>query len=66
MLPLPDFVPRDKLFGEEVLAPMHEASSYLLAAIVGLHVAAAFKHQFVDRDHLMARMWPWWPTQRRA
>jgi len=66
VLPLPDFVPRDKLFGEEVLAPLHEASSYLLAAIVCVHVAAAFKHQFVDRDHLMARMWPWWPTQRRA
>jgi len=66
VLPLPDFVPRDKPFGEEVLAPLHEASSYLLAAIVGVHVAAAFKHQFVDRDHLMARMWPWWPTQGRA
>ena len=65
-LPLPDFVPRNKLFGEEVLAPLHQASSYLLAGIVALHVAAACKHQFVDRDHLMARMWPWWPTRRRA
>jgi len=66
VLPLPDFVPRDKPFGEEVLAPLHQASSYLLAAIVCVHVAAAFKHQFVDGDHLMARMWPWWPTRRRA
>ncbi len=65
-LPLPDFVPRNKPFGEEVLAPLHQASSYLLAAIVVVHVAAAFKHQFVDRDHLMARMWPWWPTRSRA
>jgi cytochrome b561 len=66
VLPLPDFVPRDKPFGEEVLAPLHQASSYLLAAIVCVHVAAAFKHQLVDRDHLMARMWPWWPTRRSA
>ena len=65
-LPLPDFVPRNKPFGEEVLVPLHQAASYLLAAIVVLHVAAAFKHQFVDRDRLLARMWPWWPTQRSA
>jgi cytochrome b561 len=64
-LPLPDFVPRDKLFGEEVLAPLHEVASYLLAAIVVVHVAAAMKHQFIDGDHLLARMWPWWPTRSR-
>jgi cytochrome b561 len=62
-LPLPDFVPRNKSFGDEVLRPLHEVASYLLAAIVVVHVAAAFKHQFVDRDHLLARMWPWWPTR---
>ena len=66
MLPLPDFVPRDKPFGEEVLKPLHEVSSYLLATIVVLHVAAALKHHFVDRDHLLARMWPWWPTRSRT
>lgn len=64
-LPLPDFVPRDKPFGDDVLRPLHEVASYLLAAIVVLHVAAAFKHEFVDRDHLFARMWPWWPTRSR-
>jgi cytochrome b561 len=64
-LPLPDFVPRNKPFGDEVLRPLHEVASYLLAAIVVLHVAAASKHQFVDRDHLLARMWPWWPTRSR-
>ena len=58
IVPLPDFVPRDKAFGEEVLKPLHEAGSYLLAAIVVVHVAAALKHELVDRDHLLARMWP--------
>jgi len=65
-LPLPDFVPRDKPFGEEVLKPLHALASYLLAAVVALHVAAAMKHQFVDRDHLLARMLPWWPTRSRT
>ena len=66
VLPLPDFVPRDKAFGEEVLKPLHEAGSYLLAAIVVVHVAAALKHELVDRDHLLARMWPRWPGRRRT
>ena len=57
-LPLPDFVPVDKPFGDEVLKPLHAFASYALAAIVVLHVAAALKHQFVDGDHLLSRMWP--------
>jgi cytochrome b561 len=65
LLPLPDLVPLNKPFGEEVLKPLHSASAYALAAIVVLHTAAALKHQFVDRDHLLARMWPWWPTRER-
>jgi cytochrome b561 len=65
-VPLPDIAPVDKALGENVLKPLHAASSYLLAAIVVLHVAAALKHQFFERDRLMARMWPWWPARRRA
>jgi len=66
VVPLPDFVPRDKPFGDDVLKPLHELTSYLLAALVVLHVAAAMKHQLVDRDRLLARMWPWWPTRSRT
>jgi cytochrome b561 len=66
VLPLPDFVPRDKALGDEIFKPLHEAGSWLLAAIVVVHVAAAFKHHFVERDGLLARMWPWWPSRRRA
>ena len=65
-LPLPDFVARDKALGDEVLKPLHEAASWLLAAIVVVHVGAAFKHHFVDRDGLLVRMWPWWPSRSRA
>jgi cytochrome b561 len=63
-LPLPDFVPRDKGLGDEVLKPLHEASSWLLAGLVAVHVAAAFKHHFIERDGLLSRMWPWWPSRR--
>jgi len=64
-LPLPDLTPLDKPFGDEVLKPLHNVSAYVLAGLVVLHTAAALKHQLVDRDGLLANMWPWWPTRRR-
>ena len=57
VLPLPDFVPVDRDLAE-ALKPWHGWLAYALAAVVVLHVAAALKHQFVDRDRLLARMWP--------
>jgi cytochrome b561 len=58
VLPLPNLVPVDKDLADHVLKPLHRLGAWTLAAAVGLHVAAAIKHQFVDRDGLMARMWP--------
>ena len=66
VVPLPDLAPRDKALADAVLKPLHQIASYALAAIVVVHIAAAFKHQFVQRDRLLARMWPWWPTRRDA
>jgi cytochrome b561 len=57
VLPLPDFVPVDKALAE-ALKPWHGWLAYTLAAVVVLHVAAALKHQWIDRDRLLARMWP--------
>lgn len=57
LLPLPDFVPVDKALAE-ALKPWHGWLAYTLAAVVVLHVAAALKHQWIDRDRLLARMWP--------
>ena len=65
VLPLPDFVPRDKALGD-VMKALHELASWILAALVLLHVAAAFKHHYLERDGLLVRMWPWWPSERRA
>jgi cytochrome b561 len=37
-----------------------------MAAAVGLHIAAALKHQFIDRDGLLARMLPFAPNKENA
>lgn len=57
VLPLPDFVPVDKALAE-VLKPWHGNVAKALAALVLLHVAAALKHHFLDRDGLLSRMTP--------
>ncbi len=58
VIPLPDFVPIDKALAEDLLRPLHAGSAFTLAGMVLLHVGASLKHQFIDRDDLMARMWP--------
>ncbi|WP_394789609.1 cytochrome b [Rhodoferax sp.] len=54
-IPLPDLVPASKELAE-TLKPLHKLAAWSLAALVVLHVAAALKHQFVDRDGLIGRM----------
>jgi cytochrome b561 len=53
--PLPDFVPADKALAE-MIKPWHGALAFAMAALVLAHIAAALKHQFIDRDGLLARM----------
>jgi cytochrome b561 len=55
VLPLPDFVPKDKALSEAI-KPFHAIAAYTLLTLVVLHVAAALKHHFVDRDGLLARI----------
>ena len=57
VLPLPDFVPADKLLAEAI-KPWHGSLAFALAGLVLLHAAAALKHHFADRDGLLGRMWP--------
>jgi cytochrome b561 len=57
LFPLPDLLPKDREIAK-VLLVVHQALNSLLAAVVIVHIAAAFKHQFIDRDELMARMFP--------
>ena len=40
------------------LFEIHSAIIWVLVGLVALHVAGALKHQWVDRDSLLQRMWP--------
>ncbi|MEY4754540.1 MAG: hypothetical protein RJA44_2215 [Pseudomonadota bacterium] len=55
VLPLPDFVPVDKALAE-LIKPWHKLSAFALALLALMHIGAALKHQFIDRDGLLARM----------
>ena len=54
---LPDFVPVSKSLAEAI-KPWHEITAFAMAGLVLLHIAGALKHQWVDRDGLVARMLP--------
>lgn len=57
VLPLPDWVPVNRAWAE-LLKPLHRALAWGLAGGVLLHVAGALRHQFIDGDALLQRMWP--------
>lgn len=57
VLPLPDLVAPDPALAES-LKPLHALAAWGLIGLVALHVAAALKHQFIDRDGLLDRMRP--------
>ncbi len=63
--PLPDWVPRDPEWAA-TLKLLHRLAAYALAALMALHVAAALKHHWVDRDGLLERMWPFGRWGRSA
>ena len=54
---LPDLVARSPELAA-TLKLMHRVLTYSLAALVVLHVAAALKHHWIDRDRLLARINP--------
>jgi cytochrome b561 len=57
VLPLPDFVPVNRDLAE-ALKLLHHWLAWGLGVVVVLHVGAALKHHFVDRDGLLQRMLP--------
>lgn len=57
VLPLPDLLEKNEALGDR-LADLHWWLNKTLLALFILHLAAALKHQFVDRDGLMWRMLP--------
>lgn len=62
VLPLPDWVPANADLADAI-KPWHGRAAMTLALVTAVHVAAAFKHQWVDRDGLLLRMG--WPQRSR-
>ena len=46
-------------FTGEWAKELHELGSNAAMILIGLHVLAALKHQFIDKDGIFGRMLPW-------
>ena len=55
VLPLPDLVGKNKELGD-LLKALHEVLNFGLLLLVGLHIAGALKHHFIERDDTLRRM----------
>lgn len=49
----------DKAGAAELLSEVHEQVAHVMILLIVLHIAAALKHHYVDRDGLLGRMIPW-------
>ena len=56
----------DKKPAEHLFKTAHEVMAYGLAALLVLHVAAALKHHFVNRDEVLAHMLPFVRTRKSS
>ncbi|WP_298913448.1 cytochrome b [uncultured Algimonas sp.] len=57
LVPLPDLPGiGESEAAEAFFKDLHEIGAYLFIALIALHIGAALKHQFVDRDGLLRRM----------
>ncbi len=55
VLPLPDLLDKNRELGE-LLAGVHKALNFTLLGLVILHVGAALKHHFIERQPFLQRM----------
>lgn len=62
VLPIPDLLAKDKELAD-VLKITHRWINYTMATLIVLHVAAALKHHFLDRDDVLTRMIPSLPRR---
>ena len=57
LLPLPNLLQKNPPLGE-ALQEVHSTLGFIILGFVALHVLAALKHHFIDRDDVLARMTP--------
>ena len=58
LVPLPNLVAKSKLLAD-ALGDIHAGFAWTLFYVLLLHVAAAFKHHFLDRDDTLRRIFRW-------
>lgn len=56
-IPLPHWGHEDAAL-RELFVQAHRLASYALVVLIAIHVLAALKHRFVDRDEVLQRMAP--------
>ena len=57
VLPIPDLIGKDKDLGN-LLMGVHKGLNFTLFALVAMHITAAIKHHFIDKDNILRRMLP--------
>ncbi len=57
VLPLPDLLGKNPPLGK-ALEEVHGTLAVIILTFIAVHVLAALKHHFVDRDDVLARMTP--------
>ncbi|MBX9633295.1 MAG: cytochrome b [Burkholderiales bacterium] len=57
LIPIPDLLAKNPALAD-TLKLWHLSLNYVMALLILLHVAAALKHHFMDRDDVLVRMWP--------
>lgn len=65
LLPIPDLIDKDKA-AADMLKAAHWYLNLTMVVVVALHVAAALKHQFRDRDDVLGRMLPFLKPRSRT
>ncbi len=53
----PQFIAKNEVIAQSFFS-IHQITSYLIIALVIMHVAAALKHHFINRDNILKRMLP--------
>ncbi len=64
--PIADMPPADKEAFHSLLFAIHADLAWVLLGLLALHVAGALKHQWLDRQPELQRMWPARASQRRS
>jgi cytochrome b561 len=58
LIPLPNLVDKNRELAH-ILREIHSDGGVVLAVAIGLHLLAAIKHHFIDRDDTLRRMLRW-------